>query len=103
MIFAELTPETFTTPGSALGVVAFFIAKHFLYDNKKNKNDDRVEEEKTQLLRDLNDKVQTQINVSNARREIAEKLIDERHEQNSRRLDAIEEAIPMACRYRRNG
>lgn len=103
MILAQLTPETFTTPGSALGVIAFLIAKHFLYDSKKTKKDDKMEERKAQLLEDLNSKVATQIIVSDARRQAMEKLVDERHDQNSKRLDSIEHALPMACKYRRNG
>lgn len=104
MIFAQLpSPETFTAPGSALSVIAFFLAKHFLYDTKRNKRDDEVEKEKTQLLRDLNHKVATQISISDARREAMEKLSDERHADNCDRLERIETALPHICKAKRNG
>lgn len=103
MILAQLAPEATFTPASIIAALAYFAVKHIVFDPKRNRKEDKQEEEKTQLLRDLNHKVATQIIASDARRQAMEKLVDERHSQNSNRLDAIEHALPMACRYRRNG
>lgn len=104
MIFLQIpAPDSITTPASALGVIAFFTAKHFLFDSRKNKREERVEEEKTQLLRntargieDLTNSINKQIEVAKTRNELTEKLVEIRHQQNLDHMDAI-------CKYKHQG
>jgi uncharacterized protein YlxW (UPF0749 family) len=102
MMFLQIpSPDVLATPASVLALIASIAIKHFIIDTKRNRKEDSIQEEKAQLLRELNQKMDVQIGISNARRETMEKLVDSRHEQNSERLDRIEQAIPRACRYQR--
>lgn len=100
MILMQLSPDTLTTPASALALIVAAGIKYFIFDAKKSKKDEKVDEQHTELLqnavdgiRDMKTSIDRQIQVSEARREVTEKMVDMRHEENIERMGHI-------CKYK---